>query len=548
LNQIDDSLSSFFFYKNQKQKNLLFDFYGKEMYWLPQENFMFSTSQILKQNDSIPSFKFFSCSNKKPFLFFVNRQGKKKSFCFDSKFCINEGEMKQNQLSSVSNETVKQNLDHVPDSFKQIKKRKDQSSNRDFEKTFFESFGKPFRDTEKNQQAKVKKQTVFEGFVKIANIKTFQNHIFSGQKKKKKLKTFFPLCQKFSLYKRKFFKKSRKKEKNDFQKKLSFKFQKRIGNKKFENIQKLFLNKSSLVPQTFHKNFASLNKYSKTQFFYGRHFEGQCFTCVPLKKINSVSKQKKDIAFKLEKSKLLQFQAKQSSFDIRSNLQWKTRNFLKNRKLLLKVEQGWPVFPFSLSLQNSWFKNHKKIRKKGHFFEKNIMFEQNNTLFEILLFENPSFFSNSVNNCFIQTEKVSFHLDFLQTNKKCRFISLGPPFKNQNKNHLSWQKNSQFFSKVFEKSESSFKIPFHTFSHFSSQSVNFYQKKRNIIHFFRPFQYKIFENPQNFKKFFQMIRVEAFSEIFSSSSCCKIFKKYHSILLNLQKKGKKFHLLAAQRK
>ena len=57
--------------------------------------------------------------------------------------------------------------------------------------------------------------------------------------------------------------------------------------------------------------------------------------------------------------------------------------------------------------------------------------------------------------------------------------------------------------------------------------------------FYRPFQYKILENPQNSKKFFQNICIQSSSKT-SSSSCFELYKKYHSGFLNLQKRDKKF--------
>lgn len=505
FNQDESFCSSFS--KSKKQKNFLSDFYTKEISWLPQENCILFTSQILKEKDFIPSSRFYSYSDKRTFLFFVNRQGKKQSFCFQSAF--------SNQLLQ--------------------------------------------------SKGQMKMQSVFEGFLKISNVKNFQSQILSSQNKKKKQKTFFPLCQKLSFYEKKSFKKFLKNQKKNFQKTLASKFKKRIGNKKFKNIQKLFSKKSSFQSENFQKNATGFDKYSKTQVFFGRNFKNKCFTCIPFKN-----------------------QKKKYDTDFQSKLHYKTKSSLKNKKLQMKVEQGWLVLPFSL--QNSFFRNHKKIIKKGQFFEKNLTFEQNNTLFEIVLtspkgeqnlkapvpkvaqnffertnskvsilksFTEKSSFSNSVsNNSFIKTEKISFHLDFLQTNKKCRYISLSiakrTALQFQTKEQSNSEKNVSPFSPVFEENNCFLKIPFDPLLHRPSEESSFYKAKKTknsnflkrtekttFMQFFRPFQYKILENPQNLKKFFQNSRVQTFSQIFSSS-CFQLYKKYHSVLLNHQKKGKKF--------
>lgn len=594
LNQLDESSKNSIFLKDKKQKTNFFDFYVKEISWLPQENFIIFASQILKKKTFFPASDFFSGSQKNPFLFFVNRQGKKKFFCFESGFLKSEenfiNNLCQNKTSQFSNTIFHSKLQHQ------------KLFSTEFRKSSFQSFEKKNFNFEKTQENQGKNKIVFEGFVKLSNIKTFQNFLFFGQKKKKKMKTFFPLSQKFSFYpfhrkkkflkktflqivtqnkissshdiflanpkkrgKNKFLSKKVQKRKNAFQKNISYKFQKRIGNKKFANIQKFFLKKSSFFPENLFKNDTFSKKFSKTQAFFGKNLESQCFSCVPFQKISSSLKLKKK-KHNAMSQKLKNFQNVQQNF--------RAKQFLKNNKLQFKIEQGWLVFPFSF--KDSFFDAHKKKIKKGQFFEKNLTFEQNNIFLEMVVFEQAKVFleqdtnfqktrisqiksqisfSNSINNCGIQTEKISFQVDFLQTNKKCRYISLDFPlhFKNTEKSINIEELSVENFGvhdiflakqKKREKKYSS-KMPFqHSFCFDKitkpiHKNLSTQVKKQTLMQFFRPFQYKILENPQNLKSFFQNIRVQSFSEIVSSS-WFQLSKKYHSFLLNHQKKTKRF--------
>lgn len=421
---------------------------------------------------------------------------------------------------------------------------------------FFSSFEKnPFFFFVNRQGKKKFFSFDFEGFVKISKSSFFQSQNLTAQKNKK-IKVFFPLRQKLSFYmpKNRLLRKKSKifsrGGKNDFQKTLLYKFQKRMGNKKFENIQKLFSKKSEFVPEYF-------QKYSGKKLVFFQKFENQCFTCVPFKKRG----QQKKFYFKKK------IQKKSLSFHPQSgpkNYNRKIPTFgVKTNKLQFKVEQGWPVFSFSSYLQNSFFKAHKKTIKKGQFFEKDLIFEQNNTMFETILFtpeeQNSSFsFPRKVN---ISLETVFFQPTFFQKSKKCRYISLNPPFQFQSKeksevftspslsqslshvgvDSIQGEKTAEVFSE-----KNSFPPFFNIFAHSLSFSQKTRRKKINFVQFFRPFQYKILENPQNSKKFFQNIHLQYFSQIFSSS-CFKLYKKYHSSLLNLQNKGKNFHYLGGEK-
>jgi len=441
------------FFEKNRQKNIHFDFYEKEISWLPQENFLIFTSEISKKNlSTFSSFQFYSRNDQKPFLFLVNSQGKKKPFSF-------------------------------PELEKRIANQKSL------------------------------KENGFEGFVKISICKTGsllnQKSNFTLQNKNKDSSSLFQKISFFSGFEKEkvLFSKNRKK---NFQKNLASKFQKRIQNTQFEKIQKLFC-KKSFESANSSKSLSIFTKCSKNQHFFGKKLKTQCFTCFPLKQ-NLKSG-----------SAILKQQNSKISF--------------KNNKLHLKVEQGWLVFPFSSTFQNSFSKNHKQIKKKGQFFEKNITFEQNDTLLETVLFENSSFGSNfsqklSPLHC-TGTTKISFQLDCVHTNKKSRYISL-------KSSSFQFQINESIQKKSFDFGFEHFVSPFSLIlkrkSKFSQKSKI---KNRNFMFFYRPFQYKILENPQNSKKFFQNIRIQSFSKI-SSSSCFELSKKYHSAFLNLQKKEKEF--------
>ena len=441
------------FFEKNKEKNIHFDFYDKEISWLPQENFLLFTSEISKKNFSnFSSFHFYSRNDKKTFLFFVNRQGKKKPFPFIE--MEKKTGLPPTQLAALQS--------HPSTSF--------------------------------GSGSEVLKENGFEGFVKLSICKTGygmdKKSNFAGKKKEK---DFWALFQKISFF-------PGLDKKTNFQKNITSKFHKRIQNTQFEKIQKLFC-KKSYESENSSKDVSSVSQYSKNPSFFGKKLKTQCFTCFPFKQ----NQESESFISKEQNSKIS----------------------LENNKLHFKVEQGWLVFPFSSPFQNSFLKNHKKLKKKGQFFEENITFEQNDVLLETVLFENFSFVSNPSPN------KFSFQLDCVETNKKCRYISL----KNLS---IQFQIKKYAQEKILY---SGFQNSVSPFSPIMKQKSPFSQKpkmkKRNFMFFYRPFQYKILENPQNSKKFLRNICIQSFSKT-SSSSCFELYKKYHSGFLNLQKKDKKF--------
>jgi hypothetical protein len=454
------------------EKKRHFDFYEKEISWLPQENFLLFTSEISKKNIStFSTFHFYSRKDQKTFLFFVNRQGKKKPFL------CSELEKKMAIAHDLQSGKVES----------------EQKNHTDAEPEAKESFVQ-------RQSKHVQKENGFEGFVKISICKTGyamdKKSNLTGEKK-----NFSSLFQKISFFpgleKKKLFSKNKK---TNFQKNMTSKFQKRIRNTQFEKTVQLF-GKKSYESENVSKGFSISTLHSKNLSFFGKKLKTQCFTCLPFKKDQKVE----PFVFKEQNSKIS----------------------LKNNKLHLKVEQGWLVFPFSSGFQNVFSKNHKKMKKKGQFFDKTLIFEQNDVLLETVLLENFSLFSN------FSSKKSSFQLDCVETNRKCRYIS----FKN-----LSFEFQIKKISKekAFDSCFQNFMSPF---SPILKQKFKFSKKsqmkERNFMLFYRPFQYKILENPQNSKKFFRNIRNQSFPNI-SSSSSFELYKKYHSAFLNLQKKEKKF--------
>jgi hypothetical protein len=470
LNESNTSKQNSFLLKNadqnKKEKNENFDLYEKEISWLPQENVLISTSEIVKDNSVEQMvYNFYSCIHQKPFLFFVNRQGKKKVFSWNG--------------------------------------------------------GTVFSKKEKNG---------IEGFVKISNCKTFFPETSRIQKKKQKYekKSFLQKLSFFSLSLKK--KKSKYKQISNFQKSIAFQFQKRKENKKLKKSIKLF----------FKKDFCSFffSKSSRNKIFFAKKFKTQCFTCLPFKKNSLFKKQNKKVSV-------------DSNFA--SSLP-KAKIFLQKKKLRFTIEQGWPVFPFFASTKECLLKMKKGREKKGHFFGgarffasqngKNILFEQNDTFFETVLFPK-------------KRETSVYKIHSLHTNKKCRFFSFDDcsfqflerkfafgSFSTKNKKENQKTK--------FENCVSPFQI--------NSQKSNFsgnidrgfagekaptqaerQMEKKNIVQLFRPFQYTILENSKNVEKFLFNGGVQFFSKMYSSS-CFLLSKNYHSPLLNQQKKEKYFFL------
>jgi hypothetical protein len=432
--------------ENKKGKNENFDLYEKEISWLPQENVLLYTTEIVKNNSAEQMVEnFYSSLHQKPFLFFVNRQGKKKVFSWNG--------------------------------------------------------GTVFSKSEKNG---------IEGFVKISNCKTFFPDTSTIQKKKSKYEKM-SFLQKLSFFPRSLKKKKSKyKHISSFQKSIVFQFQKRKTNKKLKKSIKLF-SKKDFVSFSFSKS-------SRNKIFFAKKFKTQCFTCLPFKKNSLFKKQKKKVSFN-------------SNFP--SSFQ-KAKMSLQKKKLRFTIEQGWPVFPLFSSSRECLLKTKKGIEKKGHCFGvpeqspdgRNIVFEQNDTFFETVLFPK-------------KRETFVYEIHSLHRNKKCRFFSIDDSSFQFSERKLAFDFFSSKKKKENQKTQCENCVsPFQI----NSQKLNFSKEvKKNIVQLFRPFQYTILENSKNVEKFLFNGGVQFFSKMYSSS-CFLLYKNYHSPLFNQQKKEKYFFL------
>ena len=353
------------------------------------------------------------------------------------------------------------------------------------------------------------------------------------------------------------------------------------------------------------RNSWKFSNFTNIQKKVGKILKNQCFTCVPFKKTHLVKKHieklvnrrltnsfASDLSFSpnFELNQMLDKKQEKSNKSNDSLIHSVSQNMknlflLQNQQLHLKIQSGWIcVFPNSSHL----FHSHPQIMNIGHFFGKDFCFEQNKILKEIVIFEVPSSFSdidfqksqnfntipfsngnktlkekaeknmNSLNLYNSKNTKISFCFKSIKKNKKSRFSNDSSIFASQILNSLFAQKTiseTVFFEDSVRK-PSSLEKTFLPFSMLTSQKKkqinnNFHlrsfktnvQKQKKIALFFRPMQYRLLENPKNYKKVFLKKTFEnnsTRSDCISFVSSLKIYKKYHSIILNIQKPNKKF--------
>ncbi len=416
-------------------------------------------------------------------------------------------------------------------------------------------------------------------------------------------------------------------------------FQKKIVNQNLKLRKKLF-------SDDFSKKyfFAGSNLQTKV----GKSFQHQCFSCVPfqkfisldkslssssLKKFNSLQpfvtnedtfpQQQKDSSF--ESKAAFCCGPKDTCFFERKKEENKKENqskdfYLESQKIQIQIQYGWICFfPNSFVLSN-W---HQTIANIGHFFGKDLCFEQNKIFVETKVF-NPSSFSPKVfssklsffvrskpNSFFkknsvlqkkvgknisvlyfqtIKTKKTGFSIKSLKKNSKCRFLNNDSmhAFENfapavfsgaeEREENNFWDKSTEEtqnynFSKKIQKkifSHGKQKISFgFSFRPSNKKRLRFFcpsffcalgkknqaknkacsfflskaqkktpKRKKIFALFFRPMQYKLLENPNNYKNLFMNATIKNCSTKESSISfisSLKIYKKYHSSVLNLQK-------------
>nr|YP_009629430.1 beta'' subunit of RNA polymerase [Coelastrella saipanensis]AVV61540.1 beta'' subunit of RNA polymerase [Coelastrella saipanensis] len=421
---------------------------------------------------------------------------------------------------------------------------------------------------------------------------------------------------------------SRQIQKKTFSKIFNRNLKKSVFVKKAISTYQPFVSKNRTTPNSLStKNW----KFVTTENFQnkiGKKLKNQCFTCIPFKTNDFVSKnnQKPDVCLstnvvnnfhkifrkKQEKSN------KNNDFSTHSFSQKVNSPFvLQDEQLHLKIQSGWIcIFPNSSSVLNK----HQRIINIGHFFGKNFCFEQNKILQEAVIFEIPDCFSNvdfqkpkifntipysngtktlkeegeknmnTLNFHNSKKTKISFCLKLSKKNKKPRFSNEASIFASQlftslfiqktpiekekpflKLSILNNQKNDSFqINKDFDFDSSNINVQKLIIldkkllanqrstnkntsirtratgesTHWQSEK-SFSEKplRKKIALFFRPMQYRLLENPKNYKKIFLKKTLEnnfTKPDCISFVSSLKIYKKYHSIILNIQKPNKKF--------
>nr|WNK75869.1 RNA polymerase beta subunit [Scenedesmaceae sp. YH-2023b] len=538
-NKFTPNLSVFNNRKRKKQERVLqqkynfqsfsnSEFYKEEIFWIPQENYTLSLLKI-SQKEKRNSFKekkkgYLSeiLIQKNPLFYFTNRQGKKKPF-----FPIFEGIW---NWSTFSNPTKFRKLPN----FKNRKKRVFQKWSWIQQKFSFYKYPR---------QKQFRQEGFFSTLKKNQN-QTFQKRPANLQKsslKFVKLKFFLKNSLKQDVIDKKIrFKKNKKRiflnwsskvyYAKKFRKNFSLSFAKKFKNQNSKNAKKIFFSKF--------KNQNSLKKF-KIQNEIAKKFENRCFTCLPLQKIDQTEK----FSFPMNNSmKPSPLSSKRES-----------TAFLKSEQMHIRIQPGWFYF---VPTSSSSFLSHQTIKNPGHFFGKDLCFEQNKILQETLVF-NPSLsfstnkrkdFSTSQNQR-VQTlqknqinqknKQLSFCLQSFKRNLNCRFLNNGALFAF---NNFHIRSENIKFEKINDQNHCFQIKEVHSFENKTipnfPEQLNILKQKARFACFFRPMHYKLIENSENYKILFQDLTIKNFKmnkSSISNTSSLKIYKNYHSTLLNLQK-------------
>ena len=545
------------------------EIYTEEIFWIPQENYTFSILNFSKKNkksfgvksnqnlkkqkeEKIKSYVSDIIFQKIPLFYSSNRQGKKKPF-----FPLVEGIWNCSTFSNMI---------------------KYQQSNSFKQKNFFPKKNKKLQQKisfYQHQNKKVQNQRknslpLFYCFKKNKKRKYFQKMylrlFFAKQKKEKKnfsvrflhWKFFFQNFSKTKIPKKNFFV-FKQKNRRFFKFSPKFSFSKQFNKKLKTNISVLFKNKQK--KSNFQKSQKIFNKLQQSTFLkkqkiqnkVGQFVNSNCLTCFPFQKYNQNS------SFSSENF-MDQFENKfqtndQFCLSQINNIDSFHSNVLKNAKLECKqmhltIQSGWLcIFENSSFVLNS----HQTTAKQGQFFAKDLCFEQNKIFKEAILLKTSGICSKPQNMLFKQTslnsdlqpfikKNKNFSVQYVKKNLNCRFQK-NKAFVALENFVLSFEENQNFNQKkIFD---SQLKRPV--------QSITFDQKNFKINSnlskpiekiglFIRPMHYKLLENPKNYKKSFLNATIQKSSQknsiLFISS--LKIYKKYHSILLNCQKPQKNF--------
>ncbi len=557
-----------------------------------------SSKQILqhKKNEYISKMIF----QKNPLFYLSNSQGQKKPFFSVLEgiwnYSISLTKLKYRQFAPVKHKKmfIRKKFHKIQQKFSFYKIQKEKSFLKNSSKVFFKNSSLRFFKFQTFKFFKTfclenrfsnsffsnnKKSFVLNGHKKFALDQKADSAV--SQKNKflffSKKKNFLNSSLKF-YFEKKLFK--------PMQKNFLFGLQKKIKTSNFETLKNLFCSKfenkidsASLSSTGLGQGKIKHQDLSAAKVMVGKIFKNQCFTCVPFKKKNMVNSKKTNF---VEKN----IQESDVSFSTNFENQNVSNSFiLQDQQLHLKIQSGWIcVFPNSSNL----FHWHQQITNLGHFFGKDFCFEQNKILQEAVLFEVSSSFSdvfqkirnfhtipfsngtqtlkekeekkmNLFNIHNSKNTKISFCLKLLKKNKKSRYSNDGSIFVSQKltslfdqktpveKNVFSTTKKPTFSDKpftelsIFNKEKNNL-LQINKNGHFLSSKTNG-QKQKKIALFLRPMQYRLLENPKNYQKIFLKKTLQnssTKSDSISFVSSLKIYKKYHSILLNIQKPTKKF--------
>nr|WVD55911.1 RNA polymerase beta'' subunit [Tetradesmus dimorphus] len=565
--------------KNKSTFNRFFnsEIYTEEIFWIPQENYTFSVLNFSKRNQNIfpvkahENFTFFLQSKKKssackhqevqdkikgyvshiifkktPLFYSSNRQGKKKLF-----FPLFEGiwncstfsnQIKYQQSSSFKKKSV------FPKNFKILQQKISfyQNQNKKFQNQrkislpFFYSF-------KKHKKRKYVQKLSFRknSSMRFLQWKFFLQH-FSKTKIARK-KSFHARC----TFKQKnfcFFKFSPKlyfsKEFNkEFKTNISALFKDKRKKSNFQKSQKLF---QKLQQSTFLKR-------AQIQAKVGQLVHSNCLTCLPLQKsIQHSILSSQNFVNHFEN----QFQEHDlfvpscnTNFESSHSNEFKISK-IECKQMHITIQSGWLcVFGNSSFVLNS----HQTTAKQGHFLTKDLCFEQNKIFkeaillkastvcskFQTVLFKQPSLNSGSQP---FKNKSNDFSVQFLKRNSNCRFQT-NESFVALENFGLSFEEDQDFNKeKIFY---DQLKRPIQRIG-FAPELLKMDSKlskpTEKIALFIRPMHYKLLENPRNYKNSFLNTTIQKSSQKNSISflSSLKIYKKYHSNILNCQKPQKSF--------
>lgn len=543
------------------------EIYTEEIFWIPQENYTFSVLNFSKKNKNsfavqrnenfkiqiqhkMNSYVSDSIFQKTPLFYSSNRQGKKKPFfpLFEGIWnCSTFSNMIKYQHSSSftnknisarctpkNNKKIQQKISFYPYQKKKIQNQR---------KNSFPLFYCFMRSTHKNKKRKYFQRSSFQK-------KNFSPRFLHW---KFVLQNLRALCPKTKILKtNSFFCKQKNRKFLKFAPKFSFSKQFHKNWKK--NIYCLLKNKHKKSNfQNSQKIFNKLQqpsflKKGKIQDTIGQFATSNCLTIFPFQKSN------KNSIFSSENC-MNQFQNRfetpdQFGFSDLPNMNFSQPNTFKNSKLECKqlhltIQSGWLcVFENASFVLNS----HQTTANQGQFFAKDLCFEQNKILKEAILLKKSGICSKPQTLLFKET---SFHSDFeffgknqknfsvqsVKRNSNCRFQNNESSVALQNF-VSSFETNETFNQKKTFESEEKKSVQSLRFGQESfKRDFQFSKPSQKIALFIRPMHYKLVENPKNYKKSFLNATIQKGSQ---KNSICflsslKIYKKYHSTLLNCQK-------------